>query len=70
MQATIIAHAAGSSKVVRDKAFSSFGMEKTHQRRDKLDMAAQRITISMVKISLILKALTEGLMRAKIFEGC
>lgn len=66
MQATIIAHAAGSSNLIWDKAFSSFGMEENHQRREKLDMAAQRIMISIVKILLILKALTEGLVRAKI----
>lgn len=41
-------------------------MEENHQRREKLDMAAQRIMISIVKILLILKALTEGLVRAKI----
>lgn len=41
---------------------------ENHQRRDKLDITAQRVTISIVKILLILKTLTEGLIRAKIFE--
>ena len=31
-------------------------------------MAAQRITIIIIKILLILKALIEGLIRAKIFK--
>ncbi len=64
MQAMIIPQAVGSSKVVWDKVFSSLRMEESHQRRNRLDVAAHRSAVNIAKILLILKALTEGLIRA------